>query len=47
MQLSLDRERLVIINVQKEDEATFSCVAKNFAGKAHQYINLNVRGVKY
>uniref|UniRef100_A0A914RG71 Ig-like domain-containing protein n=1 Tax=Parascaris equorum TaxID=6256 RepID=A0A914RG71_PAREQ len=41
-QISLDKTRLVLMNVRKEDEAVFTCVAKNSAGQAAREFELIV-----
>lgn len=43
-QISLDKTRLVLMNVHKEDEAVFTCVAKNSAGQAAREFELIVLG---
>lgn len=43
-QISLDRNRLVMVNVEKDNEATYTCLAKNSAGEASREFLLNVLG---
>uniref|UniRef100_A0A914V1Q2 Ig-like domain-containing protein n=1 Tax=Plectus sambesii TaxID=2011161 RepID=A0A914V1Q2_9BILA len=42
MQISLDRTRLVMVNVQKADETIYTCVARNPAGEASREFQLIV-----
>ncbi len=38
MQISLDQTQIHMVNVQEEDEAVYTCVAKNRAGQdTHQF----------
>jgi hypothetical protein len=45
MQISLDRTRLVMVNVQKADETIYTCVARNPAGEATREFQLIVLGM--
>ncbi|VDK28789.1 unnamed protein product [Gongylonema pulchrum] len=42
MQIALDKTRLVLVNIQKDGEATYTCVAKNSAGQATQEFDVIV-----
>lgn len=42
MQISLDQQRLHLVNVQEEDESLYMCVAKNSAGEATREFQLIV-----
>lgn len=44
MQISLDKTRLVIVNVEKEAEGTYTCVAQNLAGQAAREFDVVVIG---